>query len=133
MNVSSKNIFLVDGTGAWLSGFLMGGILPIFQDWIGLPLWVFFSLSILGFAYGCYSIICHWLQLQKQSYFLIVIIVLNVFYCVLLALTIFMFKNLTRIGQAYFIGEILVILALVAVEIKIYRNGSIPNQWRGNE
>ena len=133
MNVSSKNIFLVDGIGAWLSGFLMGGILPIFRDWIGLPLWVFFSLSILGFAYGCYSIICHWLQLQERSYFLIVIIVLNVFYCVLLALTIFMFKNLTRIGQAYFIGEILVILALVAVEIKIYRNGSIPNQWRGNE
>ena len=118
-----KRIFLLDGLGAVVSVLLMSLVLPYFQEWLGMPLYVLYACAI--WASGCmlYSWTCYGFMNLDESKWLFGIMLANTLYCVFTALLIAVhFNALTTIGLVYFIAEMPVILGLVLWERKIYRD-----------
>lgn len=112
-----KKLFLIDGVGAMLSAFLLAGVLPMFEDRIGLPLDMLYSLSILPFIYSLYSLSCSFFVTRNWKFFFRIIAIANLFYCcVTIVVMILFFPQLTFIGLIYFVLELIVVACLVAVE-----------------
>ena len=118
--LNTRRIFLVDGLGATLTAFMLGGILPIFVEHIGMPEYVLFSLSSIALAFAIYSLSCFFLNVANLRLFLAIIIFCNILYCVLTAaLMVLLRETLTVFGLIYFIGEQFVVMALIAIELLV--------------
>lgn len=117
IDVKTNQLFLLDGLGALLSAILLGGVLPLLQAWIGMPLKVLFSFAAIASLLACYSLYCAFRVRQYRPLHLKTIIFANLGYCSLSTLMIFVYWiDLTPLGVFYFINEKLLVLALVAVE-----------------
>lgn len=114
-----KLVFLFDAIGALLTCTLIGGLLVAYQSYIGLPFTWLYILASIAAVLTIYSSLCTVLIQKKWSPFLKVIITANTLYtCLTSALIIFYSQELERLGFAYFIAEILVLIAVIGVEIK---------------
>ena len=112
-----KNIFLVDGLGALLSALMLGIVLPSFKNEIGMPTAVLVVLSLVALVLGGYSVTCFFFAKASKRNLLKLIMVANLVYCLTTAFLVTKYLSaLTKLGVAYFIGEILIILILVWVE-----------------
>jgi hypothetical protein len=110
-------VLLVDGIGAIASASFLGVILPALEGWIGMPRRVLLILALIALAYGAGSIAWYYLQHSQWRRWLRAIILLNLAYCGLTAaLVVWFWSRLTVAGVAYFLIEIIVIGALVALE-----------------
>lgn len=113
----SKNIFLLDAAGALTSALFIGKVLPILN--IGISKDILDVLAVIAFMFSLYSFSCYFFK-KKDPSWLKAIIGANIFYCVLTAGVVGrFFNNLSSVALFYFIGEILVILALVAIEYRV--------------
>lgn len=83
--INEKNIFLVDGIGAFLSAFSLGVTLPFFRDWIGMPVATLYFLAAIAFIYSIYSVSRYYFSDCRNSVWLKVIIFANLSYCALTA------------------------------------------------
>ncbi|MNL52718.1 hypothetical protein D3C87_1759160 [compost metagenome] len=122
MNLDKRNIFLLDGVGALVSATFTGIVLPFFAQWIGLPLWFLYCLAVLPLTYGIYSLSCYWLIKAIRPFMLKAIIIANLFYCFISGVVIFVYPGLTVWGRLLLTGEILIVLGVVLIELKVYRN-----------
>jgi hypothetical protein len=132
LTLSPKRLFLIDGFGALLTGFILFAILRTFNKYFGMPLHALNFLSIIAFIYSAYSFCCFFLFRNNWQPFLRAIIIANLLYCILtLGLVIYNFRQLTILAVIYFLLEIVVICILVFFEIKGL-NESYQKRHSGN-
>ena len=122
---SGKRLFLLDGTGALLSALFLGGVLRQFQPLFGMPGGTLTVLALLACAFACYSWTCYFVVKDKWPAFLRVIMVVNILYgCLSLLLVYRHFPDLTKLGVAYFVLELIVLAGVVYVEYYAIRKSA---------
>lgn len=121
MRIDQKNIFLIDALGANVT-ILCLLILTFNEDIFGMPKRYLLTFMTLGGIFSIYSVVCYFTRPLKWKKYLKIIAALNFLYCMITVTSIFQnSQSLTKMGYTYFILELLVILALVAYEMKLVK------------
>ncbi|MEM8896429.1 MAG: hypothetical protein AAGC88_17750 [Bacteroidota bacterium] len=116
-NLNVRRLFLLDGIGAVLTASMLGLLLPQLEEYIGMPKQILMPLAMAVCCYGLYSFTCYVLFKSGGHSFLKVIAIANGLYCLItLGLIIYLWYSLTPLGIIYFLGEVIIILALVRLE-----------------
>jgi len=122
-SLTLKTVFLIDAIGAVVTSFLLAAVLRTFNEYFGMPKNILSLLSIVAIA--AYSFSCFVFLKQNSQNFLKPIILANFSYCILTGGLIVYFKNqITLLGIAYFIGEILVVFAVIYIELRAVKQFS---------
>ncbi len=118
-NLNVKKMFFIDGVGAILSTLFLGVILVYFQKFIGMPTNVLSFLAFFPICFSIYSFSCFFFIKKKLNFFLKGIAVLNLLYaCMTISILLFYEHQLSFLGYAYFIVEILILVILIRLELK---------------
>ena len=126
--VNASNIFYLDATGAVLSIFLLGILLPKVQNWHGMPINSLYGLCLWAGLCLTYNCCCIRFADYSNHKWLLGIMSLNVTYCIInLVLVMYHFEELTPLGVGYFVAEIPVILGLVLFERSIYKKAFVQS------
>jgi hypothetical protein len=113
-------LFLVDSVGALLTTLSLFVVLRTFHELIGMPLSVLTYLSVLSACFCLYSAACFLFLKRHWVPFIRVIGIANLLYCVLtLTLVLVYYPQLTTLGVAYFLGEIMIVGILVFIELEV--------------
>lgn len=116
MNV--RNMLLMDSIGAVTSAAILGLVLPFWSIELGVPQAVLHLFASIAVVFAIYSMLCF--VLAKGAVFLRAIAIANVLYCVLTAMYIlYAYENVTWLGYAYFLSEIVVIVSIANWELKV--------------
>ncbi|MFY7912315.1 MAG: hypothetical protein ACOVO2_22300, partial [Emticicia sp.] len=108
------------------TAFLVGIVLRMFEDAFGMPQKHLCVLSILACIFAVYSMNCYFFVGKNWRTYLKIIAVANLMYCFLTAvLVMLLYQQITILGIIYFIGEILIILGLVYVELSVSSKNAI--------
>lgn len=114
-----KMIFLIDSIGAFLSANLLLIILSFLQTEFGIFDKRFNFLVATSYVFSIYSFCCYYWIDKQWRVFLRIIAIANLLYCILIIIFLVNFcKNITLLGLAYFISEIIIIICLAAIELK---------------
>ncbi|MGE0786111.1 MAG: hypothetical protein AB7S26_10510 [Sandaracinaceae bacterium] len=117
----STEILLVDGVGALLTALSVGLVLPAFAPFIGLPVASLRLLGVVALGFAAFSLGRHFTRTATAGS-LRLIAVANLSYCaVTSALLIVYAHTVTPLGAAYFVGEIVIVVALSARELGVAR------------
>jgi hypothetical protein len=117
-----KKIFLLDGIGALLTGSLLIAVVIPLNKEFGMPQSALYWLSVIACIFSIYSFCCAYFKSEQRLSLLKVISVANCLYCILIVILLINFTStVTLLGLAYFIGEIIIIISLVSIEIKMVR------------
>lgn len=120
--VNPKKLFLIDGSGAILSAFLLGVVLVKFQIIIGVPSKTLYILAIMPILFATYDFYCYRKTHQKTGLFLKGIAILNLIYCCIsLGFIFFHFETITKLGLVYILIEIVIVLFLAIIEFRTGR------------
>lgn len=121
--VPVRTLLLVDGIGALISAALLGLVLTTWEPAFGMPARILVPLAMVAAIFAVYSLAGY--LADRGPAWLLGIALANTVYCgVTLALVVALRDSLTWLGIAYFAGEILLILGLVAAEVAVARRGS---------
>jgi hypothetical protein len=121
--LNTRRLFLVDGLGAALTAFMLGFLVPMYSDLVGVPEYVLFSLASIALTFAIYSLSCFFLNVKRIRLFLAIIITGNTMYCLLTTVLIVLLKDtLTVFGLLYFLAEQLVVVTLIIVEVLVLTN-----------
>jgi hypothetical protein len=113
-----RNLFLLDGFGALVSAIFLF-IIYAFESYFGMPRSVMQFLIALPCLYAVYSFACYFLIGRHWRLGLKVIALANLSYCILTALMVNKHQaQLTFLGDAYFVSEMIVLLVLVWIELR---------------
>jgi hypothetical protein len=122
LGLRPRNVFLLDGIGALISAVFLIALLAPFENIFGMPRKVLYALSIPAFGFAVYSLSCYFFDVQRWQLFLKLIALANFIYCcVTFGLVIQEYHSLTMLGVAYFLGEIVVIFAVIGVELMLLK------------
>lgn len=100
-------------------------VLYTLEDYFGMPRTMLVLLSTIALAFATYSLCCYYFAGNHWRPFLYAISVANVLYCCLTgALVVRLYSQLTALGVAYFVIEIILVLGLVAVERRALSNAT---------
>ena len=114
-----KKLFLVDGVGASLSAFFLLALVCNFETYFGMPSLTVMNLAVIAICFALYSFTCAFRIKRIIRLNLIIICIANLlYYLITTILAVKHHTQLTTLGKVYFIGEILIILALVWIEAK---------------
>jgi lysylphosphatidylglycerol synthetase-like protein (DUF2156 family) len=117
-----KSIFLFDGIGALITTFFMAVILKTFNKYVGMPKIILIYFFAISAVFSLYSFTCFFILKANLQPFLKTIIVANSLHCFLTALLVLChYQNLTILGMAYFLAELVVIGGLAFIELKTLR------------
>jgi len=123
LNLSFKQLFLLDSLGAFLTALLLSQVLARFESSFGMPREILFVLAGIAACFALYSLLCHFFLKKKWQPYLKAIAIANTIYClVTLGLVIYFFRSLTWLGILYFFGEIIVVVSLARIEIQKSRH-----------
>jgi hypothetical protein len=115
-----KMLFLTDSIGAFVTSFLLFVILRTFNDFFGVSKSTLTYLAIIAACFCVYSTTCFFIVKRNWAFFIRVISVANLLYCMLsVALIAFNYHLLTIFGIIYFSGEIAIIFGLVYIELHV--------------
>lgn len=118
-----KNIFLLDGSGAVLTAFLLFFVLRTLNNFFGLSKTTLEYLSLLAVIFSLYSFSCFFLIINNWKSYLKIICIANILYCLLtFGIIRYYYQSISVFGIAYFFGEILIITGLIFLEIKTIRD-----------
>jgi hypothetical protein len=122
LKANPKRLFLIDGSGAFLTAFFLIAILVPFEDSFGMPAGVLNFLSMVACVYTIYSFSCYFFISSNWHFYLKVISIANIVYCCLtITLVFYFYKNLTVAGLLYFLPEIIVLCVLIFIELMVLR------------
>ena len=108
----------MDGMGGGLSALFLGVILVRIEERIGMPVPVLYFLASIACVFALYSMCCHFLLSAHQRPFLLAITVANLLYCsTTIGLVLYFYDVLTSLGLLYFVLELIVLIALIAIEL----------------
>lgn len=120
-----RAVFLLDALGAAFTTFSLSFVLRYCRDYFGMPAHMLTYLSVIGLISCAYSMSCFFLLKDDWTPYLRIIGISNFLYCTFTTTLLYnYYKCLTRSGLAYFLGEIIIILFLVYVELRV------ANKWR---
>lgn len=109
--------FLLDGLGALLSAIMLGIVLVHFDPLFGMPVRVLRILALIACLFSAYYFICFYLRLKTWPAFLRGIALANLLYGAGTIILLGVYRDqMTLWGEAYFAGELLVILGLAIAE-----------------
>jgi len=115
-----KTLFLLDGLGAAMTTFSLFFVLRHYYDYFGMPTNVLTYLSVIGLFYCIYSMSCYFLVKDYRAAHVRIIAISNFLYCILtMTLLYSYYSNLTQTGLIYFLGEIIIIMSLVYLELRV--------------
>ena len=119
INLNNHKIFLLDAVGAAVSLVLLF-LLYTFDEYFGMPKSVLQSFIAVAAVFMIYSASVYILKPTSWKFYLKIIAMLNIGYCLLTAYRVYQHSNsITTLGCLYFIGEIAVILLLAFFELRI--------------
>lgn len=117
--IAPRRLFLIDGLGALLTSVLLGVVLVRFKSTFGIPVATLYVLAGIAAGFFVYSISCSALNVKRWRPCLRVIAGANLCYCCLtLGAMLYLHQDLTLLGMGYFAGEIVVVVALAAFELR---------------
>lgn len=117
-----NKLFLIDGIGAVITALLLSQVLARYEPVFGMPASLLCILAGVAACFAVYSLTCYWRIKEGGAAFLTSIAVANTLYCIAtLGIVAYRFHTLTWLGVAYFIGEVLVVMSLVGVELSAAR------------
>ncbi len=120
-----RNVFLLDGLGAMLSALLLVVLIAPFEAVFGMPPDIAYKLSYPAFGFAAYSLGCFAFNPQNWKPFMRAIALANFLYCCLtFALVVLDFTVLTKLGVAYFLGEIVIVFGVIGIELLTVRQHS---------
>jgi len=118
-----KLLFLIDGFGAIVSAFLLGVVLVIFENQVGIPSKTLYFLASIPVVFFFYDMYGYTVPHQKTNIFLKGIAFLNLLYCfVSLGFAWYHSNRITILGWSYIITELLILGALIYVEYLVAEN-----------
>ena len=118
-----KQLFLLDGVGAFVSAFMLGIVLMQFESFFGIPRSALIILATIPILFIAYDILAYFLGQGKIGSLLKGIATLNILYCILsIGMAIFHLADLTVFGWIYILGEIAIILGIAFYEVKVARS-----------
>ena len=119
MNLTPKQLFLVDGVGALVTAGMLGLVLTKFESNFGVPTAILYPLSAVALLFCIYSIANYFMIGMKWRVFLKLIAIANSVYCLItLSVILLIYDSLTWLGLAYFLSEIIIVMTLVSIEWK---------------
>jgi hypothetical protein len=119
LKLNPRKLFLIDCLGALASAFLLGVILVLFEEFIGMPKEVLYYLAIAACVFAVYSFFCYFHFPNNWQPFMKAIVIANLLYCLTtIGLVIFFYSQLTIFGVLYFLGELGIIFGLISLELK---------------
>lgn len=114
-----KRLFLIDCFGAILTAFLLGVVLTSFEHVFGVPQKILYPLSFVACLFVIYSFLCYLYFAPNWRSYMRLIAYSNFLYCCFTMILVFVFKSsLSILGVFYFLGEALIILTIVWIELK---------------
>ncbi len=123
MNLSSidpRRLLQIDAVGALVSAVMLGGVLPIFSESLGLPVPVLYFLAAFPVAFLLYNAQTLLRPSASLRVGLRVIAVANASYVVVSIGALLMHLDQLRLlGWAYFPGEIAIVATLAVVEWRV--------------
>lgn len=112
-------LFVIDGSGALLSAFLLGIVLVRWEAVFGIPARVLYLLAAFPLLFAAYDGWCFWRARHHPAPYLRGIAVANLLYCVLsLGLAAAHYSSITAWGWAYLLGEIGIVITLATLELR---------------
>lgn len=119
-SISPRKLFLLDGTGALVSAISLGLVLPLLQEYIGLPVGTLRMLGVLALCYALWSLACYFFLPEKWPGFMKIISLANLSHCVLTAVLLLLgWENVQPLGWLYFGVEMAIVLPLAWWEWKV--------------
>jgi hypothetical protein len=119
-NKHPKKLFLIDGSGAILSAFLLGIVLVEWERIFGIPRSVLYFLALLPCLFTVYDIYCYRTKSKNIGTLLKGIAWMNLAYCILsMGLAIYHFQKITYFGWSYLILEMGIVITLATLEWKV--------------
>ncbi|NNE25760.1 MAG: hypothetical protein HKN09_02855 [Saprospiraceae bacterium] len=123
---SPKKLFWIDGLGALCSAFLLAVVLANLESIFGIPSNALYFLATFPIIFSIYDFACYNLIKDNYSSALKCIAGANTIYCVLSIGVAFTHKvSLTKLGWAYLVFEIFIVLTLAYIEFKIATESSL--------
>jgi len=120
MTIHPRKMFLFDGLGAVLSTFMIGLIIAHNVDFFGLPTKAAYFLASLPVLFMIFSLYHYFKFPNVWRPSLKVIAIANLLYCFIsIGVVFYHFESMTTLGLVYFIGEIIVLIFLVAYELRL--------------
>ena len=120
LNSKPRALFIIDGFGALVSAFFIGFVLVKFQPFIGLSKSTLYFLAVFPTILIVYNVYCYFRNPIKVLVCLKIIAFLNLFYCFLsIAIILYNYNSITKLGLFYFGLEILVLLLLFRLEFSV--------------
>lgn len=120
-----RTLFFMDGVGALVTALLVGVVLPTLGEHIGMPRPVLRALALTAAVFAAYSLTCAATRPTRWPGYLRAIALANAGYCVVTAALLVRFRaTLHVLDWLYFVGEILVMGALVTFELRVARAGA---------
>ena len=117
-----KKVFLIDAIGALITTILLSQVVARFEEVFGMPREIVIILAAMAACLSAYSFSCYWMVKQKPKPFLLAIAVANSLYCMLtFGLIVYLFDTLPWIGITYLLGEIIIVMGLVQLELRFAR------------
>jgi len=118
-----RSLFLIDGLGALVSAFSLGVFLVQFKYAFGMPEKVLYILAVIACVFAINSLSCYFRNIKNWRPYLKAIAIANLLYCcATLFLVFFHYTDLTVLGIAYFLVEIIIIVVLATFELTTANN-----------
>ena len=120
IQISPKQLFLIDSFGALVSAFMLGIVLVEFNDWFKMPIRELYILGGLAVVFAVYSFLNYTFFSENWRSFMKIIAIVNLLYCVLtMSLVIYHLETMSILGIIYFILESIIIIILARIELKM--------------
>lgn len=117
-------LFLVDGAGALLTALFVGVVLPALGAHVGTPRPVLRALALTAAVFAAYSWTCAATRPTRWPGYLRGIALANAGYCLVTTAVLIRFSAMLHVlDWLYFVGEIVVVGALVRLETRVARAG----------
>lgn len=117
-----RTLFVIDGVGALVTALSVGVVLPMLGEHIGMPRPVLRALALTGVVFAAYSLTCAATLPRRWPAYLQGIALANASYCVATAAVLVRFSaTLHVLDWLYFVGEIVVVGTLAAMELRVAR------------
>jgi hypothetical protein len=122
LNLNQRTVFLFDGGGAAISVLSSALVLPLFSERLGLFPRTLYFLASFPFVFMIYSLHCYFFVKTIKHWMLGTLISANGIYVFISAGVIFSTETISAFGTLVLSVEILILLAVIAVEVNVYRN-----------
>lgn len=116
----TRLLFVIDASGALITAFFLGILWTDYCACTGMPQPVLRKLFIIALLLSAYSGSCLLLLKNIRASFIKMIAVANLLYSIAtLSLLLFYYPQLSIIGIAYFLTELLIIIGLAYIEFNV--------------